>query len=115
VTMSYPQVIVNSPVLNFSGGGAAYSVNSTEIFMSDEDRNSIVLHKFLHELGHHIWYSGKVDTVAYKEYYKSSENIWEDFANDHYFYFMGWLNKKQLNYRIFLEFYNKAKLEDGGS
>jgi hypothetical protein len=105
------QTIVNSPQLSMTGGSAAYSTGIKEIWLNADDKNSLAVERVLHELGHHIWFHGGVDTVAYKNRYNDGD-VWEAFANDHVYYLLGWLNKNELNYQIFYEFYNRSNNND---
>ena len=99
LTTAYSQQIVN-----YSHFQPYYNVDKKEITLSGG--NPDVLRHFLHELGHHIWFYGGVDTAAFRE-----DNNWywgdikELFAHEHYYYFIG--EAMSNNRKIFDEFYNR--------
>ena len=91
-------------IVNLSDFQPNYNVNKKEISLSGGNPN--ILKQFLHELGHHVWFYGGVDTVAYRETFKD-ENIWERFATEHYNYFLG--ETDYYNKEVFDKFYNRDK------
>jgi hypothetical protein len=79
-----------------------YNITDKTISLDGGELN--ILKQFLHELGHHIWFYGGIDTVAYKQIYKD-DSVQERFAWEHYWYF----TEQTDNYhkKIFDNFYNK--------
>ena len=107
-TADNAQQIEVNPMLGFSKGGAAYSLSDKKIYLSWEDRETT--EKFIHELGHHIWFYGDVDTLAFiesvKEFGWSWTTIREQFAYYHCDYWIGLRWNPEAD-SIFYKFYNK--------
>jgi len=98
LTTAYSQQVVN-----LSHFQPYYDVTAKEITIKGGDTNT--LKYFLHELGHHIWFYGDIDTTAYKEKYSEFGNIRELFAHEHYYYFMG--DAMEYSKEVFDKFYNR--------
>ena len=91
-------------IVNLSHFQPHYNVDKKEISLSGGNPN--VLKQFLHELGHHIWFYGGVDTTEFKKRFYMFDNIPELFANEHYEYFV---DKTCFPYSeaLFDRFYNR--------
>ena len=89
----------------------AYNAQEQKILLSSDWIDAGSIKVFLHELGHHIWFNGGIDTVAILndlagEYFTDIEII-ELFADQHYRYFFNDASPAFRN--IFEAFYNRVK------
>ena len=100
--MLIASTIYSQQIVSLSHFQPHYNVIKKEINLSGGNPN--ILKQFLHELGHHIWFYGGIDTIAYKEIFKG-DNIWERFANEHYYYFLN--ETDYIHKKIFDDFYNR--------
>ncbi len=102
------QQIETNPILGFTKGEAAYNITEKKIYLHWQDVEAV--NKFLHELGHHIWYYGGVDTITFKESVEVFEwtnaEIIEQFAHYHCDYWMGLRWNSEAD-SIFYKFYNR--------
>lgn len=98
-------ICYSQQIVNLSHFQPHYNATKKEISLSGGNPN--VLKQFLHELGHHIWFYGGVDTLEYKKMF-TDNNIWERFANEHYYYFLD--ETDYYHKEIFDKFYNKEDL-----
>lgn len=91
--------------------GGYYSESTNKIYLSEEWVDKTTIKILLHELGHYIWFNGRIDTVAILndlagEYFTDIE-IMELFADQHYRYFFNDASPAFRN--IFEAFYNRGK------
>ena len=106
------QTIGDTPFQNFTNH-PCFSPQTLQMYLSDEESDSIALKHFLHELGHFVWlYS---DTVSYKKEFRehweildyTDLEIQEDFADNNYYYFLGVVDKNDWEYKYFYDYYNR--------
>lgn len=88
---------------------SAYEPLTKIIYLNKYDYNYKLTKMILHELGHHIWFYGGIDTTAILadlvgEYFTKAEVI-EMFADQHWRYFFNDASPAFRN--IFYEFYNR--------
>ena len=89
----------------------AYDIQDKKILLSDDWIDAGTIKVFLHELGHHIWFNGGIDTTAILndlagDYFTKAE-IMELFADQHYRYFFS--DASPAFHNIFEAFYNRDK------
>ena len=89
--------------------GGCYDSDTKLITIEKYSYDKDAIHIFIHELGHHIWSYGGVDTTAILndlkgDYFTRSE-IMELFAEEHWRYFWGQANPAFK--KIFDRFYNR--------
>lgn len=110
------QTIVSDPIGGFAGGrNGAFNLETKEIYLTSEHRDSKTLWLYLHEFGHFIW--TQIDSSAFKQEYlkylskynPTEHDIREDFANFNYMYMMGWFNPDNWEYKYFYNYYYKSK------
>lgn len=95
---------------SFSARGA-YDFNEKKILILKDYYDYDLMRIFLHELGHHIWHYGDIDTTAILnnlegEYFSKVE-VKELFADQHWRYFFG--DASPAFHNIFEAFYNRNK------
>lgn len=86
-----------------------YNVQDKKIMILEEYYDYNLMKIFLHELGHHIWFYGGIDTTAIfndlaGEYFSNAE-VKELFADQHWRYFFG--DASPAFRYIFEAFYNR--------
>lgn len=91
----------------------AYDTQSQKILLNDSWVDAGSIRIFLHELGHHLWYNGDIDTTAILndlagQYFNVAE-VKELFAEQHMKYFFN--DCAPAFHNIFEAFYNRGKIK----
>ena len=94
----------------------AYDMDKKNILIQEGYYDYDLMRIFLHELGHHIWFYGGIDTTAILnnlagEYFSKAE-VMELFADQHWKYFFG--DASPAFHNIFEAFYNRDKSKKQG-
>lgn len=89
----------------------AYRPSDSKILLDEGWIDAMSIRVFLHELGHHIWYNGNIDTTAILndlagQYFNIAE-VKELFAEQHLKYFFN--DCAPAFHNIFEAFYNRDK------
>ena len=89
----------------------AYDIDAKKILIQQDYYDYTLMKIFLHELGHHIWFNGGVDTTAILNdlagNYLTTAEVKELFAEQHWKYFFG--DASPAFHNIFEAFYNRDK------
>lgn len=120
ITTTFPQTIeIEKKMPDTSNFGikleaeGVYNPSTKIIGLSENYYDMDAVHSFIHELGHHIWYYGGIDTTtiifSLESSYFSHNDILELFAEQHWKYF--WNQAYPAFKKIFDEFYNRRKDE----